>query len=236
MNAIDTRHLWEPFVDPVIQAQQAFRKIMKAIAEPGTLMDLGETYHGNRGAAAGSFPRPELEAAFVIALSLLDRDTAVWVSPALAQEDFTDNLRFHCGARLTTTCREADFAFLRLGELRDLSGFKRGDEERPQCFATVIALVDDLRVPTASPLSDLARESPMLRLTGPGIREQALLCLHPFTTIHEGLLRHNREDYPLGFDLLLVKGRHLVGLPRSTRVDRLDGSRDHTGGSRCMSR
>lgn len=56
-----------------------------------------------------------------------------------------------------------------------------------------------------------------LRLTGPGIdgaREMTLALPAEFWALREQLCA-----YPEGFDLLLVEGRSVIGIPRSTQIE-----------------
>lgn len=240
MKAINPDHLWAPFVEPVMQSQQAFRQIMKAMAEPGTLVNLRNTYRQGRAVYADKMPLPGYESAFVIALSLLDTDTSIWVSPALANPFFLDNLRFHCGSRITDVQQDADFAFISLPELASFTQFKSGNEEQPQHFATIITLVRELSAPTLesseTAVWPASPETTILRLTGPGIKRETYFGLSDFTREHATLLSLNQQRFPLGYDLLFTSADSLVGLPRSTRAETVDLSRLPIGGQLCMSR
>ncbi|MFT5222408.1 MAG: alpha-D-ribose 1-methylphosphonate 5-triphosphate synthase subunit PhnH, partial [Glaciecola sp.] len=60
----------------------------------------------------------------------------------------------------------------------------------------------------------------LFALTGPGV--DGVTHLH-VTGLGEDMvaaLMHSRTDYPAGVDLVLVAGRQLVGLPRSTQITR----------------
>jgi alpha-D-ribose 1-methylphosphonate 5-triphosphate synthase subunit PhnH len=240
MKAINPDHLWAPFVEPVMQSQQAFRQIMKAMAEPGTLVNLSNTYRQGRSVHAEKMPLPGYESAFVVALSLLDRDTSIWVSPVLATPIFLDNLRFHCGSRITDVQQEADFAFITLPELESFTEFKSGNEEQPQLFATIITLVRELSAPTLESSETAAwpatPETTILRLTGPGIKHETYFGLSDFTVAHATLLSLNQQRFPLGYDLLFASSDSLVGLPRSTCTEAVDLSHKPIGGQLCMSR
>jgi alpha-D-ribose 1-methylphosphonate 5-triphosphate synthase subunit PhnH len=59
------------------------------------------------------------------------------------------------------------------------------------------------------------------RLTGPGIQDETIIQI-------DGLppqlwtLRQKTLNYPLGWDIILVDGAHLLGLPRTTVIERAD--------------
>ncbi len=102
----------------------------------------------------------------------------------------------------------ADHAFLALDGEAGMAALARvpvGSALYPDRGATVVA---EARL----------GEGPRLRLSGPGIEtavEVALGGLHP------GLwaIRAERCRYPVGFDLFLLCGASVLGLPRSTRIE-----------------
>ncbi|MGV3553350.1 phosphonate C-P lyase system protein PhnH [Rhizobium sp.] len=57
-----------------------------------------------------------------------------------------------------------------------------------------------------------------LRLTGPGVKDSISIAIDgidpSFWSLREKLIR-----YPLGFDLFLVDGNQIVGIPRSTKLE-----------------
>lgn len=136
-----------------------------------------------------------------LALALLDRETRAHVEdPALARRIAAT------GAALVTPDR-ADHAFCATAEgaMAALAVLPVGSALYPDEGATLVmpATID---------------AGVHLRLTGPGIEGQATLRLGGLPA---GLLdlRSARCRYPEGIDLVLVDGRRLVGLPRSTAVE-----------------
>jgi alpha-D-ribose 1-methylphosphonate 5-triphosphate synthase subunit PhnH len=136
-----------------------------------------------------------------LALALLDRETRVHAEdPALA----------YCiaatAAALVTPDR-ADHAFCATAEgaMAALAVLPVGSALYPDEGAT---LVMPATIGTGS----------LLRLTGPGIDGHSSLRLGG---LPEGFLdlRSARCRYPEGIDLVLVDGRRIVGLPRSTAVE-----------------
>lgn len=102
----------------------------------------------------------------------------------------------------------ADYAFLALdgnAALAALAQVPIGSALCPDQGATVVA---EARL----------GEGPLLRLSGPGV--DGTLDLAP-GGLHPGLwrLRQDRCRYPEGFDLFLLCGAAVVGLPRSTLIE-----------------
>lgn len=102
----------------------------------------------------------------------------------------------------------ADHAFLSLSEgagLERLAQVPVGSDLYPDAGATVVAAA---RFGTGQ----------AVRLTGPGIETRADIAVDGLA---EGLwrLRAARCRYPAGFDLFLICGSSVIGLPRSTRIE-----------------
>jgi len=94
------------------------------------------------------------------------------------------------------------------GELRDLdalSGLNMGSDLYPDEGATLI-------------IRGQIGSGPVLRLTGPGIETEAELALG---NVPEGFWRFRAEAarYPMGFELFVIDGARVIGIPRSTRVE-----------------
>lgn len=186
------------FSDPVFQSQAAFRALLAALSEPGTLQNV-----------AGEISPPEgLATATAIALlTLAGYETPVWLPEALRNGPAGAWLRFHCAAALVDNPADAVFAVVD-GTVDEpmLSAFNLGTDQFPDRSTTVIVQVAALE------------NGPALTLAGPGIlgsRNIAPLGLRPGFTDE---LRENGALYPLGVDLLLAHGASLIGLPRSTQV------------------
>lgn len=187
------------FSDPVFQSQAAFRALLAALSEPGTVQQV----------ASGIAPPEGLATATATALlTLADYETPVWLPEALRNGPAGAWLRFHCGAALVDRPSEAAFAVIdgAAGEPK-LSAFDPGTDQFPDRSATVIAQVAALE------------GGPAIALAGPGIpgsRKIAPQGLRPGFTDE---LRENGALYPLGVDVLLAHGDRLIGLPRSTQIE-----------------
>lgn len=214
MSMLDSSKLWRPFSKPVMDAQQAFRSIMKAMSEPGTLFDLGRIYGDEKASSVGRLRRPEQVAAFVIALTLMDQDTSVWISPAFAERHMATNLSFHCGSQCAESSSDSDFAILMLAEWQDIKPFRSGSEEKPHLSTTLIIEVPALR---AEGEPHLPGESQLV-LEGPGIASRRELGVLGLTPAQCELLRSNQSQFPRGLDILLTCRDQVVALSRSTRI------------------
>lgn len=186
------------FFDPVLGAQDAFRRIMTAFAEPGTIATLPHPVEA---------PAPLVPAAAVLLLTLADADAPVFLDPALAGGAVPGWLGFHTGAEITQEPEGASFAVL--GEGSDPAGWARfslGTDSYPDRAATLIL-----------PVASLEGGAP-LTLTGPGIETTRQLGPRG---LPEGFLAAraaNAALFPRGHDLVLVCGEELVALPRTTRI------------------
>jgi alpha-D-ribose 1-methylphosphonate 5-triphosphate synthase subunit PhnH len=186
------------FVDPVLEAQSAFRSIMEATARPGKVCPLDATL---------TPPAPLSRGAGVLALTLFDHDTPVWLDAPLASDDVTYWLRFHTRAPVVTDPQGAAFAILsRLERAPPFDAFALGTLDYPDRSTTVILQVDSLE-----------RGRPLV-LAGPGIKDHVTLRAEPLPADLPRQLAVNRALFPRGIDLLLVTGSRVAALPRSVTL------------------
>lgn len=187
------------FADPVLQSQTAFRAIMDALANPGTVQRLVTP-----GSPTSSIP-PELVSTL---LTLSDHDTSIWLDDALrADSAVLQFISFHTGAPVVSEPGRAAFAFAAGAEhLPRLDQFNLGTQEYPDRSTTIV-----LAVPALT-------GGPELFIRGPGIKGHGHIS--PVGLPGDFLARWsaNRELFPRGIDLLLVAEGAVLGLPRSTRI------------------
>lgn len=189
------------FSDPVHQAQQVFRQILGAMAQPGTLRPIDLGGQGAPGLSA---------AATAVCLSLIDFETPVWLDRAAAEA--RDYLVFHCSAPIVEQPQDAAFALIGEAEaLDDFTRFAPGSDEHPETSTTLIVEVGDLQ---AGP-----RLAHGVRLRGPGIQHSAQLQVSGVQTAFWQQLARNHALFPRGVDLILTCGDQLCALPRSLRVE-----------------
>ncbi|MEM8853352.1 MAG: phosphonate C-P lyase system protein PhnH [Pseudomonadota bacterium] len=177
------------FADPVHHAQQAFRALLTAMSEPGTVVTV----------PAVDAPPPMGEGLAAVALTLCDADTPVWLAPRFAGE-VGDWLTFHTGAVVVADKTRAQFAF---AEGVDLTGLSVGDPVYPDRSATLVA--------------EVAFAGPSFTLEGPGIAGTRTVTAALPKNFAEAWGR-NRALYPRGVDLVLADGARLMALPRTTEV------------------
>ena len=79
------------FTLAVQDAQHSFRRLLKAMSEPGVIVSLQQLQHGWQ---------PLNVASTSLLLTLADRETPVWLASALRNDLVGQNLRFHTGAPL----------------------------------------------------------------------------------------------------------------------------------------
>lgn len=184
------------FVDPVHGAQVSFRAALDALANPG-IVHLVDVELPDEGIPIG---------ALAVLLSLVDGDTPLWTSASVS-ESSRAYLRFQAGARFATSHSACAFAYVAtLQELPQISSFSPGSAMSPEESTTIIVAVDGfVGGATAS-------------LDGPGCREPREISPAGFTLSLWEQLARNHDRFPMGVDVLLVSGRRIVGLPRSTRI------------------
>lgn len=192
--AIDIR---PGFADPGIASQRVFRVVLDAMSRPGRIGTVTDDLDPPAPLAAG---------AASICLALADHDTPLWLAPELATPAVTAFLRFHCGCPIVEDRSRAAFAVAAAATLPALDGFAAGDDAWPETSTTVIVQVDALR--PAGPLV----------LTGPGIEAEHRLAADGLRAGVWDEWAANRALFPRGVDLVLVAGRQVAALPRTTAV------------------
>lgn len=185
------------FADPARDSQRAFRALLDAMAEPGTI----HTVAAASGPCAGFSP-----AMTAIALTVADFETTLWTDLG-ADSDAAAYLRFHTGAPIITSHEAAAFAFVtRPHALPSLATFAQGSLEYPDTSTTIIIDV-----------AAISSEGGW-RLTGPGVPGERQLAVSPLRPALLDELAANRKGFPLGVDLVFCCGNRIAALPRSTTV------------------
>ncbi|MCI4214768.1 phosphonate C-P lyase system protein PhnH [Dickeya dianthicola] len=183
------------FSYPWRDAQYTFRRILKAMSEPGVVVSLD---HDNGWDGLSS-------SATAVVLTLMDRETPLWLDPVLSQEVLLSNLRFHTGVKLVER-EAAAFALLPVSRELSLAGFAAGDEMAPENSATLVLEVPALGGGRA------------LRLIGPGIAEARMIAPQLPASVLD-YLEHRPHAFPAGLDFLFTCGSTLMALPRTTHVE-----------------
>ena len=188
------------FVDPVFEAQSTFKTLMDCMARPGTIATLS---------APSAPPLPMGPGAGVVALTLCDHDTPVYLSPALMEAGVQGWLAFQTGSLLTEDRADAAFAFFETGAvLPALSTFSMGSQEYPDRSTTIVAELPDLT------------GGAKFTFSGPGIDGETIAAPQGLPPHFENMWRENAALYPRGVDLILVSGADILCLPRTTAISK----------------
>ncbi|MES2185992.1 MAG: phosphonate C-P lyase system protein PhnH [Pseudomonadota bacterium] len=211
MTPADLAAIGPGFSDLAYGSQAVFRAALDALSYPGRPVavphDAQVPAQGNPAAAA-------------LLLALLDADSRLWLSPALAGGSAAAWLRFHTGCTLVETPGEAQFAWVAQGDaLPPLAGLAQGSDACPDQSATCVVDVPGLGVAPAG--SGPGEGGWTLR--GPGIDGMACLRVGgPLQQTDSGFAAQwagNHASFPRGVDLFLAAPAHIVGLPRTTAIE-----------------
>lgn len=183
------------FNHPVADAQHAFRRILKAMSEPGTVVALPLQQGWGQVSPAAT----------AALLTLVDHETPVWLDAALNDDAVRSNLRFYTGAALAED-QAAPFALIQAASAIDFSRFTAGDDLAPEKSTTVIIEV-----------AALAGGEP-LRLSGPGLQAPRTVAPRLPAALRR-YLSQRANAFPQGIDLMLTSGMALMALPRTTHVE-----------------
>lgn len=188
------------FADPVHEAQTAFRAVLEALSRPGQPVAIGRPV---KGLALGP-------AMAHLLLALTDDDTPVWWQQPGSEA--ADWLRFHTGAPVAETPADAAFAVIGdVGAMPALDRFAAGSVESPEHAATLL-----IEVPSLS-------AGPAVEWHGPGIREMQTVRLAGLPANFWTQWQANHAAFPQGVDIVFICADAVLGLPRTTRVRRLEG-------------
>lgn len=186
------------FADPVLQSQAAFRAVLAALSEPGTLQHIADDIAPPEGLGA---------AAATLLLTLADYETPVWLPESLRNGPTGAWLRFHCSAPLATEPGQAVFAVIDAAMAEPaLAAFHPGTDQFPDRSTTVIVQAGALE------------GGATLTLSGPGIPGTRMIAPQSLRAGFVEELAANNALYPLGVDVVLASGDALIGLPRTTQI------------------
>ena len=181
------------FADPVGDAQRCFRRVLDAMAHPGRIATAG-------GVTA---PPPLDVATAAVLLTLVDHETPLWLDPAAAAA--RPWIAFHCGAQEMTEIGGAAFALAL--SWPGLAALHAGTHEEPETSATLICQVEALG------------RGASWRLSGPGLREPAVLAVTGLPADFAAVWARNHALFPRGIDLILCAGDRLMALPRTVSIE-----------------
>jgi alpha-D-ribose 1-methylphosphonate 5-triphosphate synthase subunit PhnH len=200
MNTTTTNTLAAGLGDAVHESQEAFRAVMDALARPGQVRTIGAALPDV--ALGGAMAR--------LLLSLTDDETPVWWHSADAA--LPQWLRFHTSAPVALTTATASFAvFADALPALVLADFAIGTAASPEFSTTLL-----IELPALS-------GGPELEWRGPGIQDVQRVALAGLPADFWTQWQTNHGAFPQGVDLIFTCGDQGLGLPRTTRVRRLEG-------------
>jgi alpha-D-ribose 1-methylphosphonate 5-triphosphate synthase subunit PhnH len=184
--------------DPPHDSQRLFRSVLEAFSHPGRIVQLAE-------APTGAGPLSHAATAFI--LTLVDRDTPLWLDPAFDVPVVRDFVRFHTGAQIAMHEADALFAVLTSSRAPLLDGFAVGTDPYPDRSATLV-----IEVPS---LTGGATRT----VRGPGIETRAGISIAGLGDSFQDEWAANHALFPCGVDLVFTSGASLLALPRSIVVE-----------------
>jgi alpha-D-ribose 1-methylphosphonate 5-triphosphate synthase subunit PhnH len=192
--------------DSVHESQFAFRQVLDALARPGQVRHIGAALPGV--ALGGAMAR--------LLLSLTDDETTVhWrsTSPEDAHNGSLQTwLRFHTGAPVASHASSASFVVVTQPlQAPALNSCAQGSPESPEFSSTVL-----MELPSLC-------DGPALEWRGPGIKDMHRVALLGLPKSFWAQWQANHAAFPQGVDLIFTCAEHALGLPRTTRVRRLEG-------------
>ena len=183
--------------DPGHDAQRLFRAVLDAFAHPGRITSLPD-------APAGPGILSPATAAYL--LTLIDRDTPLWLAPEFDLPAVRDFVRFHTGAPIVAERSAAVFAVL-AHDAPSLDGFAIGTDPYPDRSATLVIEVPVLGAGTAR------------RWRGPGIAAETAVAVGGLGADFWQAWADNHTLFPCGVDVVFAAGSQLLALPRSIAVE-----------------
>ena len=190
------------FDDPVRGSQSVFRRALQALSLPGQPVDVP---------AQARLPDQGHGAAALLLLALLDSDCTLWLSASLRDADARAWLRFHTGCHCVDDPAQAQFLWLAAGDdWPSLDTMNSGSDEYPDQSATCVMEVESLRT------------GDDWQISGPGIEGARALTVQGLPADFLQQWQANHAAFPRGVDVFLVSDTQLLGLPRSTRLHRID--------------
>jgi alpha-D-ribose 1-methylphosphonate 5-triphosphate synthase subunit PhnH len=190
--------LADGFADVPHDSQRVFRAVLDAFSHPGRIVTVP---------AEVETPGALSVAATAFLLTLVDRETPLWLAPDLDSVEVRDFARFHTGAPIVPDTAAAAFALVTPARQPMLDGFAIGNDPYPDRSATLVIQLPALR------------GGPTLTFRGPGIDGSATASLADLGDAFWSEWTANRALFPCGVDVVFAAGSELLALPRSIAVE-----------------
>ncbi len=185
------------FDDSSHDSQRVFRAVLDAFSHPGRILAIP---------AKVETPGALSIAATAFLLTLVDRETPLWLAPDLDSVEVRDYVRFHTGAPIVSDSAAAIFALVTPARQPMLDGFAIGSDPYPDRSATLVIEVPALR------------GGPTRILRGPGIDGSMTAGIAGLADTFWSEWVANRALFPCGVDVVFAAGPELLALPRSIAV------------------
>jgi len=186
------------FADISHDSQRVFRAVLDAFSHPGRIVAVPAKVE-----TAGALS----VAATAFVLTLVDRETPIWLAPEFDTADVRDFVRFHTGAPIVAATEGALFGLATPARRPMLDGFAIGSDLYPDRSATLVIQVPALR------------GGPAITLRGPGIDGGAAASIAGLADSFWSEWTANRALFPCGVDVVFAAGSELLALPRSIAVE-----------------
>ena len=186
------------FADISHDSQRVFRAVLDAFSHPGRIVAVPAQLEtaGTLSVAATAF-----------VLTLVDRETPLWLAPEFDTSEIRDFVRFHTGAPIVAGTEAAIFGLATPAREPMLDGFAIGSDPYPDRSATLVIEVPALR------------GGPALTLRGPGIDGSTTASIAGLPESFWLEWTANRALFPCGVDVVFAAGSELLALPRSIAVE-----------------
>ena len=202
MNHRDLSSLGAGFSNEALGSQAVFRTALQALSHPGRVLEIA---HDAQAPSQGH------TASAALLLSMLDADSTLWLSPALAASDAALWLHFHTGCQIVSDVSLAQFAWIGQGDVMPaLASLAQGSDAYPDQSATCVIDLDSL--------SNAAQRQGTWLLSGPGIQSEQTLSVNGLAVDFLVQWAANHAGFPRGVDVFLAAQDQIVGLPRTTSI------------------
>ncbi|MBS0537891.1 MAG: phosphonate C-P lyase system protein PhnH [Proteobacteria bacterium] len=186
------------FADSSHDSQRMFRAVLDAFSHPGRILSVPVEVETPANL-------PIATTAFL--LTLVDRETPLWLAPAFDKPEIVDFIRFHTSAPIVADPAAAIFALLTPDRAPLLDGFAIGSDPYPDRSATLVIELPALR------------GGPVHTMRGPGIDGTAPIEIAGLPDGFWSEWTANGVLFPCGVDVVFAAGRELLALPRSTSLE-----------------
>lgn len=193
-----------PFNNAVVQVQQVFRVLLKALSEPATILTLPEDVNQNTD-----------NTMWAVAQTLLDGEVSAYFDDSLGK--LATSSRFFTGVHLVDDAdlAKADYIFVTLESLQSqpeiLAKANTGNLEMPHTSATVVVLVEELN-------SESSTDETVLTVTGAGVETQKQVSIKGLSTDMIATIQQNHAQFPCGLDWYFCTTDKVMGLPRTSEI------------------